>query len=91
VCPDCLSAEFAWEPVSGRGTVVSWATFHRQYLPAYPAPYQVIVVRLDEGPLFVSNMADPAPALRTAGEQVEIVYVEMPDGVVLPRLQSIAG
>lgn len=89
-CPACVGFDYDWEPVSGKGTVLSWVTYHRQYLPAYPAPYQVIAVRLDEGPIFVSNMEDPAPAPRKAGERVEIVYVEMPDGVVLPRLKSLS-
>ena len=34
-CPRCLSADVAWTPVSGRGTVYSWVTMHRAYTPAY--------------------------------------------------------
>jgi hypothetical protein len=34
--------------------VLSWTTFRRGYFPEYPAPHTVIVLELDEGPLFVS-------------------------------------
>ena len=40
--------------MKGRGTVLSWTTFHRAYFPEYPAPHTSIVLELDEGPLFVS-------------------------------------
>lgn len=47
-CHACLSMELEWIPVSGRATILSWVVFHRQYLPAYPAPYNSIAVRLEE-------------------------------------------
>ena len=39
ICPHCLSMDYAWQPLSGRGTILSWVVFHRQYFPDYPAPY----------------------------------------------------
>ena len=59
--------------------------FHRQYLPAYPAPYNVVAVRLDEGPLMVSNLEGPVPEGSWIGRRVRLTYAEMPDGAVLPR------
>ena len=53
-CDRCLSDAFEWAPVTGRGKVLSWTTFHRSYFPEYPAPHTSIVLELDEGPLFVS-------------------------------------
>jgi uncharacterized protein len=60
VCPQCLSEALSWEVVSGRGTLVSWATFHRAYWPAFrdDVPYHVCIVQLDDGPLVVGNFAD---------------------------------
>lgn len=54
-CDRCLSEACDWTLLSGEGTVISWVIFHRSYFPEYPAPYAVIAVELDEGPLFISN------------------------------------
>ncbi|MES9541471.1 OB-fold domain-containing protein [Actinomadura sp. NPDC000600] len=56
VCPECLDSEHAWEPLSGRGSLLSWTVFHRQYFPEIPVPYVVVVVRTSEGPLLVGNL-----------------------------------
>lgn len=64
---------------------MSWAVFHRAYLPAYPPPYNVIVVKLDEGPLMVSNLEGTEPVGSWIGQSVKLVYVTMPDGLILPR------
>lgn len=53
-CDRCLSDEYTWTPMAGRGKVLSWTTFRRGYFPEYPAPHTVIVLELDEGPLFVA-------------------------------------
>ena len=39
VCDKCLSPDYTWELVSGKGQVLSWIVFHRQYFPEYPAPH----------------------------------------------------
>jgi uncharacterized OB-fold protein len=85
VCPHCLSSELEWRVMSGRGTVLSWVVFHKTYLDAYPAPYNVIAVRLDEGAVIVSNLEAPLPAGNWIGKKVRMVYSVMPDGFVLPR------
>jgi len=60
VCPDCLSPEFSWEPVSGRGTVYSFIVVHQVYDPGFKdeVPYNVAVVELAEGPRLVTNIVD---------------------------------
>lgn len=60
VCSRCLSDDYTWVEVSGKGKIVSWAIFHRKYLDL-PVPYIVISVALDEGPMLIGNIeADPA-------------------------------
>ncbi|MGE0719900.1 MAG: Zn-ribbon domain-containing OB-fold protein, partial [Alphaproteobacteria bacterium] len=55
VCPACLGKEQSWEVVSGRGTLLSWVTFHRAYWGGFAGdlPYDVCLVELDEGPVLV--------------------------------------
>jgi uncharacterized OB-fold protein len=88
ICPDCLSPKAAWKAVSGGGRVVSWIMFRKQYLPQYPAPYNVIAVRLDEGPIMISNLTkDPADGDNLIGRRATMTIVRMEDGVPLPRFE----
>ena len=65
VCDRCLSEAFAWTPAAGRGTLLSWVVFHRQYFPEYPPPHLVAIVELEEGPLFITGpVAVTGPELR---------------------------
>jgi len=84
-CTACLSEDLEWTPVSGKATIISWVIFHRQYLAAYPAPYNAIAVRLEEGPVMISNLEGSPPERSWIGRKVRLVYTEMPDGAVLPR------
>jgi uncharacterized protein len=96
MCPHCRSLAVSWEPMSGRGTVWSFAVPHPPLLPAYQelAPYNVVVVAIDEDPTirFVGNLvsADDAPldsvdpAGIEIGEPVSVVFARI-DDVHLPR------
>jgi uncharacterized OB-fold protein len=52
MCPHCRSTDVAWKTMSGRGTVWSFVVAHPPLLPAYQAraPYNVVIVALDEDP-----------------------------------------
>lgn len=52
MCPWCRSFDHGWTAVSGRGRVWSFVVPHPPLLPAYQdlAPYNVIVVELEEDP-----------------------------------------
>jgi uncharacterized OB-fold protein len=66
-CAQCGGQESRWTPVSGRGTVWSWCVFHQVYFPglAGAVPYNVVLVKLEEGPLLFSNVVGvPNEALR---------------------------
>ena len=54
LCDNCLSDQYDWALMTGRGKVLSWTTFHRAYFPEYPAPHTSMVLELDKGPLVVS-------------------------------------
>jgi hypothetical protein len=47
-CPECLGDEFAWQPLSGRGTLYSWTElFFAQ--PEFDVPFLLGLVDLEEG------------------------------------------
>lgn len=72
-CPRCLSREWEWRPVAGRGALLSWATFHRQYFPSLPPPYTVVAAVLDEGPILLTDVAVDPRRLRL-GMPLHLVY-----------------
>ncbi|MEU6685292.1 OB-fold domain-containing protein [Streptomyces sp. NPDC046832] len=51
-CPHCQSFDSEWRPVSGRGRVWSYVVAHPPLLADYAAqaPYNVVVVELDDAP-----------------------------------------
>ena len=59
-CPACLSASWAWTPVSGRGTLWSWIRMHKRYIAGFEPPYVIALVQLEEGPRLIA--AVPAGA-----------------------------
>jgi uncharacterized OB-fold protein len=55
-CEACGSAALRWERMSGRGKIVSWCSFERDYYGGLlPLPWDTILVELEEGVLFISN------------------------------------
>lgn len=97
VCPWCQSFDKTWQPMSGRGTVWSFVVAHPPLLPAFQplAPYNVVVIVLDEDPTIrmVGNLlASPDgaineidPATITIGEPVRVVFQHAGEDVHLPR------
>lgn len=88
--------DYEWVPVSGRGTVWSFTIPHPPLLPAYTdlAPFNVIVVALDEDPTLrmVGNLVESADAPLNSidphtveiGEPVQVVFAQV-DDMILPR------
>ena len=72
-CPACLAADAEWAPVSGRGRLISWVRFHREYFPTLPPPYVVVAVELEEGPLMIGNVDDEARGRLSVGAPLRLV------------------
>ncbi len=84
VCPECLSDRQEWRATSGRGRLESWVEFHRAYWPGFAAelPYRACLVKLEEGPILISNLVgDPAEI----GDPVHAVFEKVTDAVTLPK------
>lgn len=88
LCAQCLSSDNEWIPVSGRGVVYSFVTYHRAWHPAYQdrIPYNVSLIDLEEGPRLVSNVVDMAPEEVKVGMAVEVVF-EDHDEYTLPKFK----
>ena len=57
-CPRCLGLDWKWEQASGQAAVVSWVVYHVAYHPEFKdkLPYNVAIVRLQEGPQMITNI-----------------------------------
>jgi len=86
VCPQCLAGDQDWVEASGKGTLESWIDMHRAYWDGFKAslPYRVCLVRLEEGPVLVSNLLDKTEDLRI-GAAVRVVFDAVTDAVTLPK------
>jgi uncharacterized OB-fold protein len=74
VCPHCLSPEYAWDSLSGKGRVLSWVVFHRQYFRELPIPYAVVAVEMTEGPILLANLVSSSDTLPRIGMPVSICF-----------------
>ena len=90
-CPSCLSSNYEWVPLSGRGKVYSHVTYHRAWDPAYQdkVPYNVSLVETDEGVRMVSNVVNCRPEEVFIGMAVEVVYEDFED-YTLPKFRPVS-
>jgi uncharacterized OB-fold protein len=97
MCPWCNSFDDRWDVMSGLARVWSVVIPHPPLLPAYSgeAPYNVVVVELDDDPSirFVGNVVTAAGAPLNAvdphsvsiGDPVRVVFAQAADDVWLPQ------
>lgn len=84
-CHRCGSWEGRWQAVAGTGTVYSWTVVEHQVHPAYPVPYTVVLVQLDDVPAarLVGHL--PGRPHLSAGQPMRVWFEDAGDGVVLPQ------
>jgi uncharacterized OB-fold protein len=77
-CPRCGGTALGWAPVSGRGTLFSWAVVRRALFGAFAgrAPYVTGLVALREDPAVrvVTNLVDCDAADLHVDMPVEVVF-----------------
>ena len=50
VCFACHGTDIEWTPVTPRGRLVSWTLAEHEVHPAFPVPYTVVLVELNDAP-----------------------------------------
>lgn len=65
-CPACQSDQTTFEPVTGSGSVLSFAVSHRSLDPGWQthAPYATLLVELNEGPRLLAATTTPPGEIR---------------------------
>jgi uncharacterized protein len=76
-CPTCSGA-LTWTAVSGAGTLFSWATVRRAFLPAFAdrVPFVTALVAISEDPAvrLPTYLVDADPATLRADEPVRVTF-----------------
>ena len=88
-CVSCARPSMEWVRVSGRGSVYTFAIYHRAYHPAWKGdvPYNVAWIRLEEGPLLLSNVVGCKNEELFVDMPVEVVFDDLPGEGTLPRFK----
>jgi uncharacterized protein len=92
VCPDCLSYEFAWTDLSGRGEVFAYIVYHQLYNKAFAAdlPYNVALVQLEEGPRMYSNIVGCSNDAVKVGDLLEVMFDPVTPEITIPKFRLAA-
>jgi uncharacterized OB-fold protein len=86
-CHHCLSADFAWDEVSGEGRIYSFVVYHRLYHPGFERdlPYVVAIVALREGPRLLTNIVGARWQDVRCDLPVNVVFEDDPRGATIPK------
>ena len=97
ICAGCLSTRpsFAFETVSGAGTIKTWTVMRTAFLPAFHAdlPYVMVEVELaeQEGLTLVGRLVDGPDAPIALGMAVETVFDDVAPGMAVPEFELTGG
>lgn len=102
-CPWCMSPEWSWQEVSGKGTIYTYEIIVHSIQPGFRefAPYPIIVVELDEqrgtpteheALRMVANLVDDnfqaeAEENVAIGKRVQVVFQKINDAFTLPQFK----
>lgn len=92
MCTDCYSTEVDWKQVSGKGSIWSWCIFHRPYFKGFETemPYNVVLVKLDEGIFIYSNLVGEFKKELHIGMRVKAYFDEVTPEVSLVKFEKDA-
>jgi len=82
VCPRCLSDKVEWETASGQGEIYTFTIMRRAKIP-----YAIAYVKLDEGPIMMTNLiTDDFEQLRI-GMRVKAFFQDDGEGNPVPLFE----
>lgn len=84
LCLACGGTDVSFVEASGRGSVYSFTVVHRAPSPAFSPPYVIALVRLDEGPLMLTQIVETDAGDVDCDRPVELRWQPIEDGRHLP-------
>ena len=84
-CHLCRTWSEEWVEVSGRGRLFTWTTVEHQVHPAFPVPYTVVLVDLEDRPgTRLVGYLEGAPDL-VPNQSMEVWFERLDGDVALPQ------
>lgn len=69
-CPFCFSDAVEWRQASGKGVIFSYSVMQK----SETGPYVMAYVKLEEGPLILTNIIDSDQTLIAIDKDVQLVW-----------------
>ena len=91
-CTACMQMEPEWVQASGRGRVESYTVVRTPVAPAYASeiPYAIVLVRLEEGPVMMSQMTGCDPNDVEIRMPLEVEFEAWSETVTIPLFKPAA-
>lgn len=86
-CRHCGGRDLEWRTVSGEAHLYSWSVVHHQVHPAFPTPYTLFLVELDDAPGVRLLANAPGEVEVRAGMPMELWFETLAEGVVIPQFR----
>jgi hypothetical protein len=94
-CPNChsLDPRFAFEPVSGRGTVRSWTIVRQSFLSGFDVPFMLVDIELDDQPhiRMIGRLLDGVDAPVRLGAAVTVAFEDLAPDMAVPAFRLEPG
>jgi uncharacterized OB-fold protein len=92
-CPHCLSFDSEWTPIVGTGVIWTRIFMHQKYFDGFAEdiPYNVVWVKLDEGPMMTANIVGARHEDILVGAPVQLIYDHVTEYVTIPRFKLLHG
>jgi uncharacterized OB-fold protein len=90
-CIACDSPRMEWVKVSGKGQVFTFCVYRQAFHPAWQKdiPYNVAYVKLDEGPLLITNVIGCSDDEISVGMPVQVKFDDISDELTLPKFAPV--
>lgn len=92
-CVTCLSEDFEWPEVSGKGKIYSHIEVSQAVLPAFAdqVPYSIVNVAPDDAPnvQIMGNVPGASWAQLRVGTPVQVTFDDVAEGVSIPRWKLV--
>lgn len=94
-CHDLANPSFAFEPVSGRGTIVNWTVMYDPMVTGFgkEEPWVNVLVRMDEQDdlMFMATLEDGRSAGLALNAPVEVTFKDVTPNVTIPYFRLAGG
>mgnify|MGYP005850560829 CR=1 FL=1 len=90
-CTQCGRRNPGWVQASGRGTVATYTVVRTPVSPAYAGdvPYVIGLIRLEEGPVMMSQLTGCDPAAVISGMAVQVAFRVRSERITMPEFRRV--